>query len=313
MELAEPSPSPPDIAVVGHFSIDNIMLPSRPHAFVILGGSAAYVSLLSKRLGGNVMVISKVGGDFPEAYAWWLRSEGVDISNMARQEDAKTTRFELQYTGDLSDRVLRLKSQAPSIDVKDLPAEMHVKVAHVAPIAGEVSVEVVERLKRSADVVSLDPQGLLRSFSASGNVTPHSSMDKRMLELVNIYKSSQEEVKVLTGQKDLKQAIRAVHDHGVETVLITMGAKGAVLSVAKTLYDIPPCQSKRVVDPTGAGDVFIGGFLTEYVRAKDSLWCACVGSAAASVVVEGLGPTSLGEKEEIYRRAEAVYGKEIKH
>jgi sugar/nucleoside kinase (ribokinase family) len=137
-------------------------------------------------------------------------------------------------------------------------------------------------------------------------------MDKRLLDLVDVYKSSLDEIKVLTGQKDLKSAIKSVHDHGVETVLITLGAKGAVLSVEKTVYNVPAYVSKRVVDPTGAGDVFIGGFLTEYVRAKDSLWCACVGSAAASLVVEGLGPTYFGEKEEIYQRAESIYGKEIK-
>ena len=66
------------------------------------------------------------------------------------------------------------------------------------------------------------------------------------------------------------------------------------------------------VDPTGAGDVFIGAFLTEYISQKDSLWCACVGSAAASLVVEGVGPTFFGEKEEVYRRASLIYEKEIK-
>ena len=53
-------------------------------------------------------------------------------------------------------------------------------------------------------------------------------------------------------------------------------------------------------------------FLTEYLRQKDSTWCACVGSAAASVVVEGLGPTYFGKKEEIYRRAKILYEKELK-
>ena len=91
-----------------------------------------------------------------------------------------------------------------------------------------------------------------------------------------------------------------------------MGSKGAVLSVAGTLYNIPACTGNTVIDPTGAGDVFIGAFLTEYNRAKESLWCACVGSAAASVVVESLGATSVGEKAEIYRRAEAIYEKGIK-
>ena len=92
-----------------------------------------------------------------------------------------------------------------------------------------------------------------------------------------------------------------MHDLGPEIVIVTMGAKGSVLSVQGATYDVPACKSKRVVDPTGAGDVFIGGFLTEYIRQKDPFWCACVGSAAASLVVEDVGTTFFGEKEEIYR------------
>ena len=133
-----------------------------------------------------------------------------------------------------------------------------------------------------------------------------------MFNLVNIYKSSLEEITVLTGKSNIKEAINTVHDFGVKTVIVTLGAKGAVLSVEKTVYDIPSCNSRKLVDPTGAGDVFIGGFLTEYIRQKDTFWCACVGAAAASLVIEGIGPTFFGNKEEIYQRAHSVYEKEIK-
>jgi sugar/nucleoside kinase (ribokinase family) len=137
-------------------------------------------------------------------------------------------------------------------------------------------------------------------------------VDKQLLTLIDVYKSSLEEINVLTGQTDLNAAIKAVHDMGPETVIVTLGTKGSVLSVQGTAYNIPACSSEKFVDPTGAGDVFIGAFLTEYIRQKDSLWCACVGSAAASLVVEAVGPTFFGEKEEIYRRASAIYEKEIK-
>ena len=66
-------PMPLDIAVVGHFSIDSIRLPIRPNPFIMLGGAAAYVSLVVKRLEGNVSIISRVGADFPKAYIWWLK------------------------------------------------------------------------------------------------------------------------------------------------------------------------------------------------------------------------------------------------
>src|SRR3989304_9062385 len=278
-----------DVTVVGHFAIDSILLPSRSSPFVVLGGSVTYTSFAAKRLDGTVSVISKVGGDFPEAYMWWLRQEGIDLSGVIKLENEQTTRFELEYSKDLTNRTLRLKSKASPINLSDLPSPLRARAVHVAPIAGEISYEVVEHLKGCAEVLSLDPQGLLRSFDNAGTVTCCSPVDNSLLSLINVYKSSLDELSALTGYSDMDKAIKAVHDFGVETVLVTLGIKGAVLSVEETLYKIPPCNSVVVVDPTGAGDVFMGGFLPEYVRQTASLWCACVGSAAASLVVEGIG------------------------
>jgi len=301
-----------DVAVVGHFSIDSILLPSRRLPFVVLGGSVAYVTLAAKCLGSTVSVISKVGGDFPKAYLWWLRQEGADLSGVVKVESAQTTCFELEYSSDLSNRSLRLKNRAPCINVDDLPESLKAKAIHIGPIAGEITSEVAEKLRNCAEVLSLDPQGLVRNFGENGNVTHGSLTDKHILELVNIYKSSSDEIKAVTGLSDLNSAIKAVHDCGVKTVIVTLGLKGAVLSIEETAYSIPAHKPEKVVDPTGAGDVFIGGFLAEYTRGEDSLWCACVGSAAASLVVEAFGPTFLGDKAEIYRRARLLYEKEIK-
>ncbi len=117
----------------------------------------------------------------------------------------------------------------------------------------------------------------------------------------------------LTGESDLKHAMKAIHDVGVETVIVTMGAKGSVLSVEGAQYNIAACPSQVLVDPTGAGDVFIGGFLTEYVRQKDSKWCACVGSAAASVVVEGFRSHLFWQKRRnLSEEPKLLYEKELK-
>ena len=287
-------------------------MPTRTAPFVVLGGAAAYTSFAAKRLEATTSVISKVGGNFPEAYLWWLRQEGIDLSGVIKLADEQTTSFELRYNADLSNRTLRLKSKGAPINLADVPADLHAKAIHIAPIANEISFEVVEHLKRCTDVLSLDPQGLLRSFDEAGNVTENASADARIFSLINIYKSSQNEIHKLTGESELKPAIKAIHDVGVETVIVTMGNKGSLLSVEGAQYNIAACPSQVLVDPTGAGDVFVGGFLTEYLRKKESVWCACVGSAAASLVVEGIGPTCFGKKEEIYRRAKTLYDKELK-
>jgi sugar/nucleoside kinase (ribokinase family) len=301
-----------DIVTVGHFAIDSILLPDRQAPILMLGGSAAYVSLAAKRLESNVAVISKVGGDFPEAYRWLLEQESINTSGLAKVESAQTTHYELRYNSDLSNRTLSLKSRAPPITIDDLPNPLRASVVHLAPIAGEIDYEVAERLKGSAEILSLDSQGLIRSFDNEGNVTHSSTIDKRILELANIYKSSGVEIQAATGIANLDQAIKSVHDYGAKMVIVTLGEKGSVISVEDMIYNVPSCKPERIVDPTGAGDVFMGAFLSEYVHDENILRCGCVGSASASMVIEGVGLTSLGDKETVYKRARELYEKQIK-
>ncbi len=301
-----------DISVVGHFSIDSIHLPGQIGSYTILGGSITYVALVSRRLDGSVALFSKVGADFPEAYFWWLEQEGINKNNVVKIASDKTTRFDLIYSQDFSSRSLNLKAQGSPIYPCDLTSALHSKIIHLAPIDGEISFELAENLKEHTELLSFDPQGFLRKFDSGGKVTVGYSADRNILSIVDIFKSSQEEIAAFTGCSDIDSAVRAVHDFGVKTVVVTFGASGSLLSSENTVYRIPAYSSSTVIDPTGAGDVFIGGFLTENIRQKDPLWCACVGSAAASLIVEAVGPRFLRDKEEIYRRAWCIYEKEIK-
>lgn len=301
-----------DITVVGHFSLDFIFLPDKLIPYAVLGGSATYVSFAAKRLDAAVSVVSKVGGDFPEAYLQRLKGEGIDLSAVAKVDDAQSTSFELIYDKSLSSRVLRLKSRAPPLTVEDLPRNLRTKVVHIAPIAGEVTFELFEKLRGCAEILSFDPQGLVRIFDGNGNVTYGPLRNKEVFGLVDVYKSSLDEVKAATGFSDLHLAVKAIHDYGVKVAIVTLGAKGAVLSTENVVHKIMVYKSNRVVDPTGAGDAFIGGFLAEYLREKDPIWCACVGSAIASLAIESVGPTFPCGKKEIYRRAHLLYGKGIK-
>jgi sugar/nucleoside kinase (ribokinase family) len=301
-----------DIVSAGHFAVDSIFLPERKTPFVVLGGSVTYVSLAARRLDARVSVISKVGSDFPEAYKWWLGQEGVDLSNVLKAEDTRTTRFELRYNGDFSDRDLRSECRMSPLTVEDVPNPPRAKAVHIGPIAGEVSYDLVEKLRNCGEVTSLDPQGLVRRFDENGNVSLGPLLDERVLGLVDIFKSSLSELQAVTGLLELEPAVKAIHDCGVRIVIITLGSNGAAVSVEDTIHNVPAYKPERLVDPTGAGDAFVGGFLAEYVRGEDCSWCSCVGAAVASLVVEGIGPTFFGDKEEIIRRARVLYEKEIK-
>ena len=292
-----------DIVSVGHFSIDSIFLPNRQSGFTVLGGSVAYASLAARHLDAKVSVISTVGADFPAAYKWWLEQEGVDLSGVIHVKDGLTTRFELKYDSDLSSRTLCSKNRMPPIRIEDLPNPLKARVIHLAPIASEVTYDVAEKLRSCTEIMSLDPQGFLRNFDENGNVTLARPEDKRVLGLVDIFKSTPREIETLVGMSELDSAIKAVHGQGARIVIVTLGADGALVSLENTIHRVPAYKPEKFIDPTGAGDVFMGAFLAEYVRGEDCAWCSQVGSAAASLVVEAMGPTSIGDKEEIYRRA----------
>jgi sugar/nucleoside kinase (ribokinase family) len=296
-----------DLVTVGHFAIDLITSPKITKPKQTLGGPPTYVSLAARKLDAKVSVISKVGEDFSDSYVAWLKANGMDLSGLKRVKGASTTRFILEYSN--WKRRLQLKSQAPPILPEDVPNSLRAEAIHVAPIANELSRNVVDKLRTLTGILSLDPQGFVREFDAKGNVHLRRWEDKKLLEEIDLYKSSSSEIRMVTGLANLKLAMEKIRDYGAKIVIVTRGMKGSKLLLEGKLYDIPACKPKLIQDPTGAGDTFIGAFIAEYLKVKNPVWCACVGSASASFVVEKLGPGVFGQKKEIYARANKIYGK----
>ncbi len=295
-----------DLVTVGHFALDTIRSPKIRLSRIALGGPPTYVSVAAAKLGAKVAVISKIGEDFSDEYFEWLKNRGVDLSGLKRTPNASTTRFVLEYEN--GHRRLRLKALAPPISPADIPDSLWSKVVHVSPIANEISSDVTIKLRRSAKVLSLDPQGFLRSFDERGRMHFRNWLEPEMLGQIDVLKLAFDEIRVTRAQ-DLKNVIRHMSDYGVEIVIVTEGASGSTLFFDEQYYAIPACEPKTFVDPTGAGDVYIGAFLAEYGRGKDAVWCACVGSAAASFVVESVAAERFGERHEVYERARKIYEK----
>lgn len=296
-----------DLVTVGHFTIDLTCSPKIVTPEPTLGGSPTYVSVAAKKLSAKVSLISKVGEDFAHRHIAWLTAHGIDLSGLKMIKGASTTRFILNYVN--WKRQLQLKSQAPPIMPEDIPNSLRARVVHIAPVANEISPNIVDKLRKQTDTLSIDPQGFIREIDVNGNVHLKRWEDQLVLEQIDVYKSSHSEIRMATGLADLKLGMEKIRNYGAKIVIVTEGIKGSKLLFEGKLYDVPACKPKIVRDPTGAGDTFIGAFLVEYLAGKDPLWCACVGSASASFVVEGVGTEVFGEKEDIYLRARKIYGK----
>ncbi|HDM88943.1 MAG TPA: hypothetical protein ENG65_03025, partial [Candidatus Bathyarchaeota archaeon] len=246
-----------DIVTVGHFSIDFIKTKRDSISKPSLGGPPTFVSLAAKRLKAKVSVISNVGEDFPEEYVRLLMNEDIDLSMLRRVKGASTTSYELIYD-EMGGRQLILKSRAPPITSSLIPESLSAKVVHVSPIADEVSYEVINKLRENASLLSLDPQGLLRRFGNDGRVSLGKLKDRRVLRIIDIFKASEEEIKIAMGDLKVNDAIGILHRMGVDLVIATRGGRGVTLSFNGRIYKVPAAKPRVVVDTTGAGDVFIG-------------------------------------------------------
>lgn len=296
-----------DLVTAGNFTIDLIISRKIANPSFTLGGSSTYVSLSAKQLGSKVSVISKVGKDFSKKYVSWLKANDIDLSGLKLVKKALTTSFTLRYR--YGKRKLQLRNQAPQILLEDIPASLSTKAIHISPVANEMSQEVVRKLRTLTSILSLDPQGFTRKFDKERNMSLRKWHDPEILERIDVYKSTLDEIKMTTGITDLRASMKKVYDFGSKIVLVTRGIKGSVLLFDGKFYTIPSCKPKILKDFTGAGDTLIGAFLSEYIRGENPVWCACVGSAAASIKIESIGPRLLCGKEEIYRRAAKIFKK----
>lgn len=296
-----------DLVTVGNFTIDLIISHRVSSPLPMLGGPPTYVSLSARQFGLKVSVISKVAKDFPKKYGSWLKANGIDLSGLKSVKDASTTSFTLQYEDGKCK--LQLTKQAPPILLEDIPTSLSSKTIHISPVANEISQEVVHKLRTLTSILSLDPQGFVRKFDKKGKMRLRKWEDSGILDRIDIYKSAFEEVKAITGISDLRMSMKKIHDLGSKIVLVTRGVEGLTVLFDGRFYSIPSCEPKVLKDYTGAGDTLIGAFLAEYIKGENPVWCACVGSAAASVKIESIGPTLLGGKEEFYKRARRIFKK----
>ena len=268
------------IAVIGHLSIDEIAIEGE--RYENMGGAACYAALAARALGADVKIISTIGEDFPKSYLETLRRAGVDLSDVQVMAQGRTTRFEISYLGDK--RMMRLLSRAEDIELKlhheDLDG------IYLGPVAWELDLDSIRRLIEEGARVLLDPQGLMRTIDESGFIRLR-RLDLRIPGLW-ILRISREEAEILANSSKLSEVIDYLGTLGAEVTILTLGREGALILHSSKIIRVP-CYPVKVVDPTGAGDVFGGAFLVEFLRSQDLGWAAAIGSAMASLVVESRG------------------------
>jgi sugar/nucleoside kinase (ribokinase family) len=260
-----------------------------------LGGPPSYVSLITYLLGVQIDAATRVGGDFPEEYDHELNERGV----RARiDKDANTTRFILDYTK--LERGLGYDSICSPIEPLDMEGQPDATI--LAPIVGEIPSETMKALR--SRTLALDPQGFVRRLEPGGVISLAPWRDEGLLRRLSVFKASSRELCLVAG-KTRWAGLEKLSDLGVEVAVETLGGDGAhILHKGKRMF--VPAYRGETVDTTGAGDAFIAGFMAEYADGEEVEWCAAVGSAAASAVVETVGSRVKIGSVELLARAEKV-------
>src|SRR5205807_990662 len=268
------------------------------------GGSALYSSLAAAYLGARVSVISNVGRDYPRNVLSWINRLGIDVTGI-RKFDGYTTRFKISYGR--NSRKLELIHPGRKLRPSGTPSSF--QAIHLGPVFMEAGIDTLSYARRHSEFLSLDVQGLLRTVRQEELVRLVRRNIDQFLSKCNLVKATEEEARVMAPAKTIVSTARRLLHKGAQYVIITRGRSGSLLVRRDgDALHIPSVPESKLVDLTGAGDIFIGSWLATFLALKDPFWAGAVGAAFASLSVRGFGASKFRfARRELFRRASWVY------
>jgi sugar/nucleoside kinase (ribokinase family) len=272
------------IIVLGTVALDTVKTPhgERRH---MLGGSAVHFAM-SGRLFTNVNLVAIVGEDFPQRYIDFLRKKGVILTSLIRTE-GETFKWRGEYKGDLNSAITIgtdlgvLLTFKPKITEEQKDIE-HIFLANIDPEIQNPLLNLMHRPK----LVALDSMDYWINHKRKSLL--------KLLEKVNIYVANDQEARSLSGEHNLVKAAKFLSSAGPDMVLVKKGEHGVLLYKDKFVFSIPAYPTDNVVDPTGAGDTFAGGFMgylakVQRINETTIKKALSYGTICASFNIEGFG------------------------
>jgi sugar/nucleoside kinase (ribokinase family) len=287
------------ILVVGSVALDSVETPTEQRRD-ILGGSASFFSVTASIL-EPVRLVAVVGSDFPEEHVELFRSRNIDVQGLERVA-GKTFRWSGRYLADLVGRVT-LDTQLNVFETfrPKLPADYAdsgcVFLANIDP---NLQLQVLSQV-RQPKLVACDTM----NFWITGQLDAL----KKVLRSVDVLLLNDEEARLLSGRANLVEAAALVRALGPRKVVVKRGDAGALLFDEAGVFWAPAFPVRNVVDPTGAGDSFAGGFVsylshTGDLKPANFRRAMIYGSAIASFCVEDFSLDRFRslERDEVLRR-----------
>lgn len=269
---------------VGTVAFDDIETPAG-RAEKVIGGACTYISMAASYFVKPVQIVSVVGGDFPLDMLDYLRTRGVDLEGLQIKENEKSFFWAGKYHRDLNTRDT-LDTQLnvlATFDPKLPPAYREPKFLMLGNLTPAVQLRVLAQLKRRPKLIAMDTM----------NFWMDNALDdlRKVMKKVDVLTINDEEARQLTGEHALVKAAKAIYSMGPKFLVIKKGEHGALLFHKHLIFYAPALPLAEVVDPTGAGDTFAGGFMGWIAKTEDVSFAnlkkgVIYGSAMASFCVE---------------------------
>jgi sugar/nucleoside kinase (ribokinase family) len=240
------------LTVVGSIAFDAVQTPFGERERM-LGGSAVHFSMAASFF-SDVRVVGPVGDDFGEEEYAVLQARGVNTDDIEKVEGGRTFFWAGEYEYDLNtaktlDTQLNVFGEfQPKLSEASRASEL----LFLANIQPDLQREVREQ-STGAQVAGLDSMNLWIENTRDELV--------RTIGVVDIVFMNDAELRMLTEQPNLVKAARAVMEMGPKVVVAKQGEYGAALFTEEGYFALPAFPLETVIDPTGAGDSFAGGFL----------------------------------------------------
>jgi sugar/nucleoside kinase (ribokinase family) len=275
------------ITVVGSVAFDAVKTPFGERERM-LGGAATHFALAASFF-DQVHVVGRVGEDFGDEDLAVLATRGTDIADVERVPGGKTFFWAGEYGWDLNSRET-LDTQLNVFEAfqpRLSPASADCEVLFLANIQPELQLSVLEQCP-DAKFVAMDSMNLWIDIARDALLDVIRRVDCVIL--------NDAELRQLTNRPSVVRAARDVLSMGPSVVVAKQGEYGASLITEDQFFALPAYPLENVIDPTGAGDTFAGGFVGYLARRLDQQpsesavrQAMAYGTALASFCVEEFG------------------------
>ena len=280
------------ILVVGSVALDDVETPFGRREGA-LGGAAVYFGLSASYF-TEVQLVGVVGRDFPDQHVDLLAARGIDLEGL-QFVDGETFRWGGKYGYDFNARETLFTDLGAFADFQPRIPERFRQTPNVflANIHPRLQLDVLEQVNRP-DMTALDTMNYWIER------TPAEL--RAALERVDILLINDSEARQLAGEPMLRRAAGKILELGPELLVVKKGEDGAVTFSREGIFAVPGLPLDSIIDPTGAGDSFAGGFLGYLAatgdRSPEGLRRATIyGSAMGSLCCEAFSTEKLIDLE----------------